>query len=122
MAPASGVFSSAHRALTAGILLSITAIAAEGMAVATVLPTVGLELGGLDAYGWAFSGFMLASLVGAIGAGQAADRRDPRAPAALGFLAFSIGLLVGGLAPSWPVLLLGRVVQGFGAGCVSAIA
>src|SRR5438876_3998886 len=51
------------------------------MAVATVMPSVALELGGLDTYGWAFSGFMLASLVGAISAGQIADRDngDPEA-------------------------------------------
>jgi hypothetical protein len=37
-----GVFSPAHRAITIGILLSITTIAIEGMAVATVMPSVAL--------------------------------------------------------------------------------
>ena len=92
------------------------------MAVATIMPSAALDLGGLNGYGWAFSGFMLASLVGAITAGQAADRGDPCVPARVGFAAFSIGLVVAGLAPSWPVLLLGRGLQGFGAGCLSAIA
>jgi hypothetical protein len=64
-----GVFAPAHRATTVGILLAITAIAFEGMAVATIMPSVALDLGGLDNYGWAFSAFMLASLVGAISAG-----------------------------------------------------
>jgi MFS family permease len=116
------VFAPPHRALSVGILLSITAIAFEGMAVATIMPSAALDLGGLDAYGWAFSAFMLASLVGAINAGQAADRGDPCVPARVGFAAFSIGLVIGGVAPSWPVLLLGRGLQGFGAGCLSAIA
>ena len=117
-----GVFAPTHRALTAGILLSITGIACEGMAVATVLPVAALDLGGLDGYGWAFSGFMLASLVGAISAGQAADSRGPSIPARLGFAFFSAGLVVAGLAPSWPILLVGRALQGFGAGCLSAVA
>jgi hypothetical protein len=60
-----GVFAPAHRALTLGILLSITAVACEGMAVATIMPSVAVELGGLEAYGWAFSAFMLASLASA---------------------------------------------------------
>ena len=117
-----GVFAPTHRALSVGILLSITAIACEGMAVATIMPSAALDIGGLDAYGWAFSGFMLASLVGAINAGQAADRGDPCAPARIGFAAFSLGLVVAAVAPSWPVLLLGRGLQGFGAGGLSAIA
>jgi MFS family permease len=117
-----GVFAPRHRALSIGILLSMTAIACEGMAVATIMPWAALDLGGLDGYGWAFSGFMLASLVGAINAGQTADRGNPGAPARLGFVAFSLGLVVAGIAPSWPVLLLGRGLQGFGAGCLGAIA
>jgi MFS family permease len=122
VSPSGGVFAPPYRALTIGILLSITAIACEGMAVTTVMPSVANDLGGIDAYGWAFSVFMLASLVGAISAGQVADRGDPILPAYLGFGCFSIGLIVGGLAPSWTVLLLGRSLQGFGAGNLMAIA
>src|SRR5213082_2614587 len=117
-----GVFAPSRRALTVGILMSVTAIACEGMAVATILPSVALDLGGLNSYGWAFSAFMLASLVGAISAGQTADRRDASAPARLGFASFAAGLIVAGLAPAWPILLLARGLQGFGAGSLSAIA
>ena len=49
------------------------------------------------------------------------DRRRPNRrpaqrglPARLGFVAFSIGLVVASLAPGWPVLLVARAVQGFG--------
>jgi MFS family permease len=115
-----GVFAPRHRALTFGILLTITAIAWEGMAVATVLPGVALDLGGLDGYGWAFSAFMLASLVGAIAAGEIADRRGPYVPAVIGFACFSAGLIAAGSAPTWPSLLLGRCLQGFGAGNLMA--
>ena len=121
VATSAGVFAPSHRALSAGILLSITAVACEGMAVATVLPSVAVDLGGLDVYGWAFSAFMLASLIGAIGAGQAADKRDATGPARLGFAAFAAGLIVGGLAPAWPILLAARAIQGFGAGSLFAV-
>jgi MFS family permease len=121
-ARAASVFAPAHRALSIGILVSITAIACEGMGVATILPSAASELGGLDAYGWAFSAFMLASLLGAVYAGQSADRYGAARPTRLAFAAFSIGLLIAGLAPAWPVLLVGRVLQGFGGGCLSAVA
>ncbi|MBV9173958.1 MAG: MFS transporter [Chloroflexi bacterium] len=120
-APA-GVFSRKHRALTIGILLSVTAIAIEGMAVATIMPSVALDLGGLEFYGWAFSAFMLTSLTGAIAGGQAADRRNPAVPALAGFVFFGAGLIVAGAAPGWPVLLVGRAIQGVGAGALGATA
>jgi len=122
MAERRGVFSVEHRALSVGILVSISAIATEGMAVATVMPTAATELGGLDGYGWAFSAFMLMSLIGAIAAGHAADRGSVTRPARLGFAAFAAGLVVAGLAPSWWVLLLGRGLQGFGGGSLGAVA
>jgi MFS family permease len=117
-----GVFAASHRALTAGILLAVTAIACEGMSVSTVLPSVAVGLGGLGDYGWAFSAFMLASLLGAIWAGGSADRNNVVSPARLGFASFAAGLIVGGVAPIWPVFLLARAVQGFGAGCLISVA
>jgi MFS family permease len=108
--------------LTTGILLTITAAACEGMAAATIMPSVATELGGLDGYGWAFSLFMLASLVGAIGAGEIADRSNPAHPARVGFACFAIGLVIAGAAPAWPLLLFGRAVQGLGAGALTAVA
>src|SRR3954447_18788873 len=116
-----GVFAASRRALTIGILVTISAVAFEGMAVTTVLPTAAVELGGLEAYGWAFSAFMLASLVGAIGAVQLADRRGLALPAVVGFSAFGVGLLIAGLAPTWPMLLFGRALQGIGGGSLGAI-
>ena len=39
----------------------------------------------------------------------------------IGLVLFAVGLVIGGLAPSMPVLVIGRFVQGFGAGVVPAI-
>lgn len=117
-----GVFAPSRRALSLGILLAITAVAIEGMAVATVMPSVAVDLGGLEAYGWAFSAFMLASLLGAISAGEVADRRGLTTPGLIGYACFSLGLIIATIAPTWAVLLTARAVQGFGAGFISAVA
>src|SRR5438046_2817448 len=108
-----GVFAPRRRALSVGILVSVSVIAFESLAVATILPTAAMELDALQFYGWAFSAFLLASLVGAAAAGDLADRHGLALPSMLGFAAFGSGLLVAGLAPAWPVLLVGRVLQGF---------
>src|SRR6266545_5000183 len=100
----------------------IFTIAVEGMAVATVLPTAAADLNGLEWYGWAFSAFMLASLVGAIGGGLLADQRSPALAGQLALSVFAVGLFVAGFAPSWSVLLLGRLLQGLGAGGLGTLA
>ncbi len=116
-----GLWSPARRGLTTGLMLSTTFIAAEALAVITIMPRVARDLGGLRLYGWAFSAFMLGSLVGTVAAGRDADRSGPARPFATGLALFGAGLAVAGLAPSMPVLVLGRVLQGLGAGAVPAV-
>jgi len=117
-----GVFAPARRTLTVGLVLTITFIASEALAVVTVMPVVARDLGGLDLYGWVFSAFMLGSVVGIVVAGRQADRHGPALPYVGGLLLFATGLLVAGLAPAMPVLVAGRALQGLGAGAVPAVA
>jgi MFS family permease len=99
-----------------GVILCVTLVGFEAMAVATILPTAARELGGLDAYGWAFSAFMLANLVGTMAAGQIADRRGPALPLGLAAISIACGLLIAATASTWPMLLVGRALQGLGGG------
>ena len=121
-APAGGPWGQAHRVLTLGLLLTVVAVAFEALAVATVMPATADDLGGLSLYGWAFSAFLLAQLIGIVVAGGEADRRGPARPFAVGVGLFAVGLLVGGLAPSMALLLAGRALQGFGGGVIGAVA
>ena len=119
---ADGVWAPARRRLTAGLVLTITLVAFESLAIATVMPVVSDDLGGLGLYGWVFSGFFLGNLLGIVLAGEAADRRGTRAPFLTGLVLFAIGLVVGGSAQSMPLLVAGRVAQGVGAGVIPAVA
>jgi MFS family permease len=111
-----------RRALTLGLVLTVTFVASEALAVVTVMPVVARDLHGLALYGWAFSSFLLASLIGIVLAGRDADRHGPARPYLAGLVLFTAGLLVGGLAPSMWVLVVGRCLQGLGAGAVPAVA
>ena len=117
-----GVWDPSRRRLSTGLVLTITLVAFESLAISTVMPVVADDLGGLGLYGWVFSGFFLGNLLGIVTAGQAADTRGTRYPFTVGLVLFSIGLLAGGLAPSMPVLVAARVVQGLGAGTIPAVA
>ena len=121
-AQADGLWAPRRRGLTVGLVLTITFIASEALAVVTVLPVVARDLGGLALYGWVFSAFMLGSLIGIVAAGREADRRGPLRPYVAGLTFFGSGLVIAGLAPSMTVLVVGRGLQGFGAGAVPAVA
>ncbi len=111
-----------RRALTVGLVMMITVAAFEALAVATVMPAVKDDLGGVALYGWAFSAFLLASLVGITFAGEQADRHGPARPFAIGLVLFATGLAIGGLAPAMWVLVVGRAIQGLGAGVIPPVA
>jgi MFS family permease len=117
-----GVWAPARRRLTTGLVLTITLVAFEALAIATIMPVVSDDLGGLGLYGWVFSGFFLGNLLGIVLAGEAADRRGTRAPFLAGLILFSLGLVIGGSAQSMPMLVAGRVAQGVGAGVIPAVA
>jgi MFS family permease len=119
---ATGIWQPPLRRLTLGLVLVVVATAFEALAVATILPTTTAELGGLAWYGWTFSAFMLANLVGITVGGNETDRRGPARPFVLGTVLFAGGLIVSGFAPSMPVIVLGRTSQGFGGGLLSAVA
>jgi MFS family permease len=119
---AGGIWAPARRLLTAGLVLAVTFVAFEALAVATILPVVGRHLGDLRLYGWVFSAFLLASLIGIVVAGTLADRVPLGRPMLAGLALFALGLVIGGTAPDMAVLVAGRAVQGLGAGVVPAVA
>src|SRR6266511_4207045 len=117
-----GLFAPARRALTIGLVLTVTLVAFEALAVVTILPVIKDDLGGLRLYGWVTSAFFLGTLVGIVVAGSESDRRGPGPPYVLGILLFAAGLVIGGLAPSMLILVLARALQGIGAGAIPATA
>jgi MFS family permease len=125
LAPAAvdgGVWAPHRRRLTIGLVLTITLVAFESLAISTVMPVVSDDLGGLGLYGWVFSGFFLGNLFGVVTAGRLADRHGTARPFGIGLVLFAAGLVVGGLAPSMGVLVAARVGQGIGAGAIPAVA
>ncbi|MGY2084678.1 MFS transporter [Blastococcus sp. SYSU DS0539] len=113
------VFDRAHRLTTAGLLMLVTFVAFEAMAVATAMPTAVAELDGLAWYAWPFSAYLVASVVGMVLGGDVGDRRGPRVALLTGVAVFAAGLLAAGLAGSMAVLVAARAVQGVGGGVIA---
>jgi MFS family permease len=107
--------------LVTGLVLTITIVASESLAVLTVMPLAARELNGLRLYGWAFSAFTLSSVVGIVAGGRATDRSGPARPFVAGLVLFASGLAMAGLAVWMPMLVAGRALQGLGAGVLTAV-
>ena len=108
------------RLLTVGLVLTITLAAFSALAVETILPIISDELGGVSLYGWVFSAYFLASLASVIVAGGIADERGTLAPYSVGLGLFALGLAIAGAAPTMPVLVGARLIQGLGSGAIIA--
>ncbi|MGH7912300.1 MAG: MFS transporter [Candidatus Dormibacteraceae bacterium] len=106
------------RQATIGIVLLTTLFAFENMAVSTAMPTAVSDLHGLAWYGWGFTAFLIVQLVGNVLGGVLSDRRGAALPVIAGVLVFIAGLLVAGSATTMGQFVLGRGVQGLGAGLV----
>lgn len=114
--PTRSLLAGGYRGATIGSFALVFLAAFEALAVATVMPTVSRELDGRAWFAAAFSAALAASLVGMVVVGLWADRRGAVRPLLAAVALFGLGLLAAGLAPTMPVLVAGRVLQGLGGG------
>jgi MFS family permease len=117
-----GLWSPQRRPLTLGLVLTITLVAAEALAVSTAMPIVARDLGGHELYGLVFSAFMVGSLLGIVAAGTLIDARGVVLPFVIGLALFAAGLALAGAAVSMPMLIGARFIQGIGGGAIPPIA
>ncbi|WP_067814056.1 MFS transporter [Actinomadura kijaniata] len=114
--PRGGVLAGRFRAPTIGIVMLVTLLAFEAMAVGTAMPVVARDLNGLALYAWGFSATLIASLLATVLSGGWVDRSGPARPLLAGLVTFVAGLLASGLAPTMWLFVAGRAVQGIGSG------
>ncbi len=116
---AEGVLSPQYRALTVGMVALITLVAFEALAVTTAMPTVAQALDGLSLYALAFGGPLASAVVAMVVSGTWSDLKGPTRPLWHGTAWFLAGLIIAGLAPTMEVLVVGRIIQGFGSGLLT---
>lgn len=113
---AASIWDRERRWVTVGAVALIFLAAIEALAVTTVMPIVSEALDGRALYAVAFAGTLATSVIGMVAAGAWSDGRGPRGALYVAVSLFIAGLLVSGLAVSMEQFLIGRLVQGLGAG------
>jgi EmrB/QacA subfamily drug resistance transporter len=110
------------RIIIAGIMLSLFLAAVESTVVATAMPSIVAELGGLASYSWVFSAYMLTSTAMVPLYGKLSDLYGRRRLYFIAMTLFLIGSVLSGLAQTMGQLIAFRALQGLGAGGLMPLA
>ncbi|WP_130416735.1 MFS transporter [Xylanimonas ulmi] len=102
-------------------MLSTALVALDATIIATASSTIARELGRFDQLPWLFSAYLLAQAVSTPVYGRLADIVGRKRLMLVGIGLFFVGSALAGAAPSMAVLIVGRAVQGLGAGAVMPV-
>jgi EmrB/QacA subfamily drug resistance transporter len=108
--------------ITAGIMLSLFLASMEATVVATAMPTIVGQLGGLEHYSWVFSAYMLATTTTVPLYGKLSDIYGRRRLYLVAMTLFLLGSILCGQAQTMTQLILARGLQGLGAGGIMPLA
>jgi MFS family permease len=104
--------------ISLGILLHAT----NETMVATIIPAMVRDLSGLELVGWSFAVYEIGAIVAGAAAGRLTSYVGLRTNMISAALLYAAGALICATAPTMPVFLGGRVVEGFGGGALVALA
>ncbi|MBX3010650.1 MAG: MFS transporter [Caldilineaceae bacterium] len=107
---------------TVGIMLSLFMASMESTVIATAMPTIVSQLGGLAIYSWVFSIYMLTSTTTVPVFGKLSDIFGRRPVFAVAMGLFLVGSILCGTAQGMGQLIFYRAIQGLGAGGVLPLA
>jgi EmrB/QacA subfamily drug resistance transporter len=104
------------RVVFGGLMLALLLAALDGTIVATALPTIVGELGGLEHLGWVVTGYLLAQTVVTPLYGKLGDLYGRKRVLQVAVVVFLLGSALCGLSRSLTQLIVFRFVQGLGGG------
>ena len=108
--------------IVASIMASMFMVAIEATIVATAMPEIIAQLGGLNIYSWVFSSFLLTQTAMTVVFGKLADLYGRKPVMLIGIGIFLVSSLLAGFAWSMPSMIVFRLLQGIGAGAIQPIA
>lgn len=110
-----------HRSVTLVLSGGVALYAVNVYLTTSLLPSAVGEIGGRSLYAWAMTAFLVASVLTSMLVSRTVARRGPRQSYWIGLALFGAGSVVGAVAPTMPVLLGGRVLQGLGGGLLAGL-
>ena len=103
------------------LCMAIWLHAANSMLTATTMPKAVGDIGGLRLISWAFALYLMGSIVAATAISACVASYGMRRTMMTATLVYTLGCVICASAPTMPVLLGGRTVQGLGGGALVAL-
>ncbi|MFF4988191.1 MFS transporter [Streptosporangium saharense] len=109
--------------LTAALILAggVALYAMNLYLTAALMPSIVQEVGGERYYAWVATGFLMAAVIASMLVSRFLGMLGASGAYVLGFLVFAVGAALNALSPTMELLLVGRVVQGFGGGLLAGL-
>ncbi len=109
--------------LGASLMLAggISLYAVETYVTATIMPSVVRDIGGLPLFAWVTTLYVTASVLGSVFIAIRPRGMSLNRTYSIGAALFLLGSLICAIAPSMETVLIGRAVQGFGAGTLATL-
>jgi MFS family permease len=104
------------------ICLGVWLNAGDSLVTATIMPSVGADLGGYEYFSWATAGFFVGAILAGASAGRLSEIFGLRNATTFAGLVFAAGCALGALAPDIFTFVGGRLLQGIGSGWISGFA
>jgi MFS family permease len=101
------------------ICLGVWLNAADALVTATIMPSVGVDLGGYAYFSWSIAGFLVGAILAGASAGRIAEIFGLRTATVLSGLLTAFGCVMSAAAPEIFTFLAGRLLQGLGTGWIS---
>jgi predicted MFS family arabinose efflux permease len=104
------------------ICLGVWLNAADSLVTATIMPSVGAQLGGYAYFSWATAGFLVGAILAGASSGRVSEIFGLRGATAMAGVIMAFGCVMSALAPDVGTFLTGRLIQGLGSGWISGFA
>lgn len=108
--------------VTIAVMAGLAVAALDSTVISTAMPTIIGQLGGVEQYGWVFSGYLLAATTTVPLFAKLSDMHGRKTIFLIGITLFVCGSVLCGMSDSIGQLIVFRTLQGLGAGAVQPIA
>ena len=115
------LFAREHAVNLALVSLGVWLHAADSLVVSTLMPSIINDIGGVEYIAWTFALYEVGSIIAGAGGVYFVYQAGLRISMASAAFVYLAGCVVSALAPQMEIMLIGRLIQGFGGGGLVAL-
>ena len=115
------LFTREHGANLALVSLGVWLHAADSLLVATLMPLIVADIGGVEYVAWTFALYEVGSIIAGAGGVYFVHKGGLKFSMAAATLVYLVGCIISAIATDMNMMLAGRLVQGFGGGGLVAM-